>query len=53
MPRGQLTKQEMKRILLMYKHELHMEDATYTSDPKALENKYLNKALDKIEEYSV
>lgn len=51
MPRGQLTLQEMKRILLMYKHELNQENVGYTSDPKWLAHKYLNKVLEKIEEY--
>lgn len=53
MPRGQLTLQEMKRILLMYKRELHEENVGYTSDPKWLANKYLNKIFEKIEEYRV
>jgi hypothetical protein len=52
MPRGQLTKQDIKRILLMYKRELYEENASYTSDPKALAHKYLNKVLEKIEEYA-
>ena len=52
MPRGQLTKQEIKRIVLMYKHELYEEHIGYTSDPKGLAHKYLNKILDKIEEYA-
>lgn len=53
MPRGQLTLQEMKRILLMYKKELHEEYVEHSSDPKELAHKYLNKVLDKIEEYRV
>jgi hypothetical protein len=52
MPRGQLTKQEIKIILLTYKKELYEENVSYTSDPKALANKYLNKILEKIEEYA-
>jgi len=52
MPKGQLTLQVMKRILLMYKHELYEENIGYTSDPKGLAHKYLNKILDKIEEYA-
>lgn len=51
MPRGSLTKEEMKRILLMYKHQLD-QDGTWTSDPKGLAHLYLNKVLDKIEEYT-
>lgn len=52
MPRGQLTKQEIKNYTLLCKHELWEENASYTSDPKALAHKYLNKILDKIEEYA-
>jgi len=43
----------MKRILLTYKKELYEENASYTSDPKHLAHKYLNKILEKIEEYRV
>ena len=35
----------------MYKHELYEENIGYTSDPKGLAHKYLNKVLEKIEEY--
>ena len=52
MPRGQLTKQEIKNYLLMCKRELYEENIGYTSDPKGLANKYLNKVLDKIDEYA-
>jgi hypothetical protein len=52
MPRGQLTKNEMKIILLNYKKKLYEENASYTSDPKAIANRYLNELLDKIEEYA-
>jgi hypothetical protein len=51
MPRNQLTRDEIKMYALKLKYELHCEDVTYTSDPKSLANKYLNKLLDKIEEY--
>lgn len=51
MPRGQLTKQEMKIILLKYKNDL-CNDTTWTSDPKGLAQRYLNLLLDKIEEYA-
>jgi hypothetical protein len=51
MPRNQLTKDEIKIYALKLKHELYCEDVTYTSDPKSLAHKYLNKLLDKIEEY--
>ena len=52
MPRGLLTKEEMKCQVLKLKQKLQTEDATYTSDPKALASKYLNMILDKIDEYA-
>jgi hypothetical protein len=52
MPRGLLTKEEMKCQVLKLKQKLQTEDATYTFDPKALASKYLNMILDKIDEYS-
>ena len=52
MPRGKLTKEEMKYQVLKLKHKLHTEQSTYTSDPKALADQYLNMVLDKIDEYS-
>ena len=53
MPRGQLTKEEMKYQVLKLKQKLQNEQIRYTSDPKALADKYLNEVLDKIEEYRV
>jgi hypothetical protein len=53
MPRGHLTKDEMKCQVLKLKHKLQIERIGYTSDPKALANQYLNLLLDKIEEYRV
>jgi hypothetical protein len=53
MPRGRLTKDEMRVNVLKLKQELQKESIGYTSDPKALANQYLNKVLDKIEEYGV
>ena len=53
MPRAQLTKDEIKYQILKLKTKLQNEQITYTSDPKALANKYLNELLDKIEEYRV
>jgi hypothetical protein len=53
MPRGQLTKDEMKYQVLKLKQKLQTEQIGYTSDPKALADKYLNEVLDKIEEYRV
>ena len=52
MPRGKLTKEEMKYQVLKLKHKLHTEQSNYTSDPKALADQYLNMVLDKINEYS-
>ena len=52
MPRGKLTKEEMKYQVLKLKHKLQTEQSTYTSDPKALADQYLNMVLDKINEYS-
>jgi hypothetical protein len=49
MPRGQLTKEEIKIQILKIKKDLDKEG--WTSDPKALAHKYLNRVLDKIEEY--
>lgn len=53
MPRGQLTKDEMKYHVLKLKQKLYNEKVIYTSDPKALADQYLNMVLDKIEEYGV
>lgn len=52
MPRNRLTKDEIKVKVLELKKELYNEHITWTSDPKALAHKYLNKVLDKISEYS-
>jgi hypothetical protein len=51
MPRGQLTKDEMKYQVLKLKQKLYNEHIGYTSDPKALADSYLNQILHKIEEY--
>jgi hypothetical protein len=53
MPRNYLTKDEMRVHLEKFKTELYKEEMTWTSDPKALAHKYLNKVLDKIGEYRV
>lgn len=53
MPRGNLTKDEMRTWVLGIKKELS-EDPThyaYSDNPKELANKYLNRILDKIDEY--
>jgi hypothetical protein len=52
MPRGHLTKEEIKYQVIKLKQKLHNEDFTYTSDPKALADQYLNMVLDKISEYA-
>jgi len=52
MPRGQLTRDEMKYQVLKLKDKLQNEHIGYTSDPKALADEYLNMVLDKINEYS-
>ena len=52
MPRGQLTRDEMKYQVLKLKDKLQNEHIGYTSDPKALADEYLNMVLDKISEYS-
>lgn len=52
MPRGQLTKDQMKYHILKLKQELYNEKISYTSDPKALADQYLNMVLDKINEYA-
>jgi len=50
MPRGHLTKEIIKCEVLKIKHELDSEG--WTSDPKSLAHKYLNRVLDKIDEYA-
>jgi hypothetical protein len=52
MPRGQLTKEIIKNEVLKIKEELS-RDSYWTSDPRGLVQKYLNKVLDKIDEYRV
>ena len=48
---AQLTKEEMRVQVEKLKKELDV-DPTWTSDPKTLAHKYLNKVLDKISEYA-
>jgi len=53
MPRGTLTKEEMRYILMTLKNELYLENIpNWNISPKELAHKYLNKALDKLDEYS-
>ena len=54
MPRGQLTKDVIKCEVLKIKTNLDkewMDKSGY--DPRHLAHKYLNKVLDKIEEYRI
>lgn len=51
MPRSELTKDIIRCEVLKIKTELYREQLSWTSDPKSLAHKYLNKVLDKIEEY--
>jgi hypothetical protein len=52
MPRGHLTKEEIKYQVLKLKQKLQTEHIGYTSDPKSLADQYLNMVLDKINEYA-
>jgi hypothetical protein len=51
MPRNQLSKEEIRCHVEKLKNELYNEQIGYTSDPKGLANRYLNRVLDKIQEY--
>jgi hypothetical protein len=52
MPRGQLTKETIKCEVLKIKRDLDNEWMNKPChDPKYLAHEYLNKVLDKIEEY--
>jgi hypothetical protein len=51
MPRNIISKDDIKLLIMKEKANLRLEDVTYSSDPKSLANMYLNKLLDKIEEY--
>ena len=53
MPRNQFSKEEIKCHVQKLKDQLYKESTDYTSDPKGLADKYLNKILDKIEEYYI
>lgn len=50
MPRGQLTKDIIKCEILKIKTELDQEG--WSSDTKGIAHKYLNKVLDKLNEYA-
>ena len=49
MPRGQLTKEEIKCEVLKLKKQLYTEQ--YSEGITFLAHKYINKVLDKIDEY--
>ena len=49
MPRGQLTKEELKVHILKLKSQIDSDEG-YPGE-KAIAHKYLNKVLDKINEY--
>ena len=52
MPRGQLTKDVIKCEVLKLKKDLDNEWMNKSGyDPKSLAHQYLNKVLDKIDEY--
>ena len=52
MPKNQLTKDEIKCWVLKLKQSLYEEKITqYSSDPKTLANVYLDKVLEKINEF--
>ena len=52
MPTGHLTKDIIKCEVLKLKPQLNSEDiGHWSADPKKLANNYLNKVLDKIDEY--
>ena len=51
MPKGRLTKDEMRMNICKLKSELYFEFVDKSCDPKYLADKYLNKVLDKISEY--
>jgi hypothetical protein len=54
MPRGQLTKDIIKCEVLKIKRDLDKEWMFKKEyDPKMLAHQYLNRVLDKIDEYSV
>ena len=49
MPRGQMTKDELKCHILKLKNQVDTDEG-YPGE-KEIAHKYLNKVLDKIEEY--
>jgi hypothetical protein len=51
MPSGQISKDEMKCYILKLKYQVDSDEG-YPGE-KAIAQKYLNKVLDKIDEYRV
>lgn len=51
MSRNILIKDEIKAFVLELKMKLYNERSNYTTDPKALADKYLNEILDKINQF--
>ena len=51
MPRNQLTKDQIKTDVLKIKQDLYVEHIRHDMDMKGLANRYLDKVLDKIDEY--
>ncbi len=51
MSKNQITKEEIRSYVLQLKNQLCDDYSDWNSDPKGLAHKYLNKVLDKIEEY--
>jgi len=51
MPRGELNKDEMKCFILKLKYRVDLDEG-YPGE-KQIAHKYLNKVLDKIDEYRV
>ena len=50
MPRGEINKDEMKCYILKLKYQIDSDVGWYPGE-KEIAHKYLNKVLDKIDEY--
>jgi len=51
MPKNQLNKDEFKICVLKLKHEVDKESSKVWQGDKDLVHKYLNKVIDKLDEY--
>lgn len=49
MPRGKLSKDEIKYLILTQKHRVYQDSASY--EQKAFANHHLNELLNKLEEF--